>query len=440
MKKVKKLLILILLGLVSITACKKTKTAPAASTAPTITGFTVTLPATTTAGTTFYLTAPASSSKGAFTYVSGNAAILTIVGNKVTIVGPGTTTITATQAADGGFTEGSVKAQVTITTPVPQPKTTAVISIFSILACEYLDKTITIKDPVSNSNAPFTYESSNTAIATITGNTVTIKGAGVVVITAKQVANANFTAALSNTFLVIHKSAPTLSGFKIAGHNLGEGSFALTDPLSKSDGGFTYTTNSPNITISNKKVSMADLGVAYITVSQAETANFKSADATAFFTIKITKGTYYHGGYVFEVDASGQHGLITAVSDLANTYVWADGNHESQPTGATDAEDGLGNTSKIVTIYGSGVYAAKACVDLKVVFGLDTYTNWFLPSKNQLVRLAKAIQLTNYYLKYSNEYWSSTEASNQAGFNCYEWAQSGNYKSKSSYVRPISQF
>jgi hypothetical protein len=62
----------------------------------------------------FTLNTPVSSSTGAFTYTSSDPLVATISGNIVTIVGPGSTTITATQAADGTYSTGTVTATLTV--------------------------------------------------------------------------------------------------------------------------------------------------------------------------------------------------------------------------------------------------------------------------------------------------------------------------------------
>jgi surface protein len=56
----------------------------------------------------FILTAPVSNSGGEFTYISSNPLVATISGNTVTIIGIGSTIITATQAAFGEFGPGSI--------------------------------------------------------------------------------------------------------------------------------------------------------------------------------------------------------------------------------------------------------------------------------------------------------------------------------------------
>jgi hypothetical protein len=86
----------------------------------------------------FDLATPTSNSAGAFTYTSSNQAVATISGATVTIVGAGTTTITATQAANGTYNTGSITAQLVVAYPAPAVAATTptraaedVISVFS---------------------------------------------------------------------------------------------------------------------------------------------------------------------------------------------------------------------------------------------------------------------------------------------------------------------
>ena len=86
----------------------------------------------------FDLTAPTSNSTGAFSYTSSNTAVATISGSTVTIIGAGSSTIIATQAADNGYGVGTATAQLVVSYPpleVAAPTPTAeaedVISIYS---------------------------------------------------------------------------------------------------------------------------------------------------------------------------------------------------------------------------------------------------------------------------------------------------------------------
>jgi len=78
---------------------------------PTIGIFTV---PTKTVGETFSLSAPSSTSSGAFTYTSSNTSVATINGSTVTTVGPGSSTITASQAAYGNYITVSVTATLNV--------------------------------------------------------------------------------------------------------------------------------------------------------------------------------------------------------------------------------------------------------------------------------------------------------------------------------------
>ena len=69
----------------------------------------------------FALTAPQSNSTGAFTYSSSNPAVATVSGTTVTIVGAGSTTITATQAATDSYGSNSISATFTATFTVTVP-------------------------------------------------------------------------------------------------------------------------------------------------------------------------------------------------------------------------------------------------------------------------------------------------------------------------------
>jgi hypothetical protein len=64
----------------------------------------------------FTITPPSTDSTGAFTYFSSDSNVATINGSTVTIVGVGTTTITATQAADATHLTNSISADLTVNT------------------------------------------------------------------------------------------------------------------------------------------------------------------------------------------------------------------------------------------------------------------------------------------------------------------------------------
>lgn len=85
---------------------------------PTITNFSI--PTKTFGNTPFQITQPTSNSSGTFSYTSSNLSVATISGNIITIVGAGTSEITALQSATTDYTSGSTTAtfQVNQSTPI----------------------------------------------------------------------------------------------------------------------------------------------------------------------------------------------------------------------------------------------------------------------------------------------------------------------------------
>jgi len=131
-----------------------------------------------------------SSSNLPISYTSSNPNVATVFDNFVTIVGVGTTTITASQNGNAFYTAA---------TPVSQSLTiiqaTQTIT-FNALASKVLgDAPFILTATGGASGNAITYVSSNPAVATVSGNSITIVGVGNTNITASQLGNANFLAA-----------------------------------------------------------------------------------------------------------------------------------------------------------------------------------------------------------------------------------------------------
>ncbi len=71
-----------------------------------------------------------------------------------------------------------------------------------------VNTTYTITDPISTSTGAFTYTSSNTSVATISGNVITIVGAGTSTISAIEAADASYSAATFTTVLTVDYAGP----------------------------------------------------------------------------------------------------------------------------------------------------------------------------------------------------------------------------------------
>jgi hypothetical protein len=136
----------------------------------------------------FSLGATASSALSV-SYQSSNTSVATIAGNTVTIVGAGTTTITASQAGDSNYLAA---------TPVPQTltvnKASQAITFAALDGKTFGDAAFSL-NATSDAGLPVSYSSSNNSVATVSGNTVTIVGAGTVNLTASQAGDENHLAA-----------------------------------------------------------------------------------------------------------------------------------------------------------------------------------------------------------------------------------------------------
>lgn len=87
------------------------------ATLPTLSNFSI--PTKAVGDAPFAITPPTSNSPGAFTYESSNTSVATISGDMITVVGGGTSIITAKQAAAAPFGAGNITANFIVTVPPP---------------------------------------------------------------------------------------------------------------------------------------------------------------------------------------------------------------------------------------------------------------------------------------------------------------------------------
>jgi len=249
---------------------------------PVITNFSV--PAKTIGSEAFALVAPTSTSNGDFTYTSSDLSVATIEGNVVTIIGGGSSTITAVQASTTNFASGTINATLTVN------KITTVLTNFSVPEKIFGDETFSLVNPTSNSDGVFTYTSSNTAVATVDGNIITIVGGGNTTITAIQESTSSYTSAITGALLRVNPIKTVTSEFIIPPKIIGEDAFTLVPPTTNSDGAFTYTSSNPAVaTIDGDVVTIVGLGSTTIKAVQASTANYTTDAINAIFQVKLIR-------------------------------------------------------------------------------------------------------------------------------------------------------
>lgn len=137
-----------------------------------------------------------SNSLGNITYTSSNTNVATVNGATVTIVGVGSTTITATQAANGRFVDHVETAVLTVNRITPS-------ITFNDLTKSRIDANFTLS-ATSNSPGTISYTSGNTGLVSISGTTADIVGTyGTVLITANQAASGNYAAGSTTMTLTV---------------------------------------------------------------------------------------------------------------------------------------------------------------------------------------------------------------------------------------------
>lgn len=145
----------------------------------------------------FALTTPNSNSSGAWTYASDNAGVATVSGNTVTVTGVGYATITATQAASGNYASAATQTSLTVAAATP------VLGSFSVPTKTAGSGAFAVTAPSSDSSGTWSYTSSDTGVASVSGGNLTPISAGTTIITANQAASGNYAAASTSAALVV---------------------------------------------------------------------------------------------------------------------------------------------------------------------------------------------------------------------------------------------
>lgn len=129
----------------------------------------------------------------------------------------------------------------------------------------------------------------------------------------------------------------------------------------------------------------------------------------------LTSRTYFvgqpgpAGGIVFHTVEGGLHGMEAAPADLGVTRY---GCHETNVSGGdrTDTGTGQQNTAHIL----ASCFEYRIAARLAATYGLNDYTDWFLPSKDELYLMYLNIgqgntQIGNVGGFASDRYWSSSQ-------------------------------
>lgn len=165
-------------------------------------------------------------------------------------------------------------------------------------------------------------------------------------------------------------------------------------------------------------------------------------------------GDFAHGGIVFWVDETKQHGLVCAIEDQITATKWFAGTFGKTYARGNGLFAGKSNTTLIISTQvflgdDDSAYAARICNNLEVVANNILYGDWYLPSVFELKLISQNLATINNAAinnggnaLLNSFYWSSTEASsnNAKIVNVSSAQESSVFKSSQNPVRAIRAF
>jgi hypothetical protein len=157
-------------------------------------------------------------------------------------------------------------------------------------------------------------------------------------------------------------------------------------------------------------------------------------------TCGLSIGDTYAGGIIFFLDGSGCHGLVAKATDEPGFYQWSPSSFSTWAY-ASGIYGGAQNTKKSIAraaVNGSTCPAASVCDNLTS----GGYTDWYLPSKDELDMMYVNLHMQGLGGFASNYYWSSTEFDSSNAWLQYFSFGLQNFFSKNFvyYVRAVRAF
>jgi hypothetical protein len=176
-------------------------------------------------------------------------------------------------------------------------------------------------------------------------------------------------------------SSPTTAG-SITNDGTGTGVFTST-----------LTGLTPSTTYYVRAYATNNVGTAY-------------GNEVSFITSPLSIGMSYAGGIIFDLDSSGQHGLVFAPYNQGIGYRWGCV-ATAIPNTSIAVGTGATNTAYIIAGCSQRPIAASVCADLV----LNGYTDWYLPSIGELQLVYNRLGGFN-----GGWYWSSSQGNISRAF------------------------
>jgi hypothetical protein len=191
---------------------------------------------------TITLVPPISNSPGKISLQIENPLIAKVDGLVVTLLATGITQYTFTQAASGAFGAATRSANLYVLPGVPVVNPWANQSV-PLTAGQYV-----LVAPTSTSPGSWSYTSSNSAVATVIGNTLTLLDGGEVTVTATQAPTSTWKTATASAVITVTALTPTVSTIPDISLSINSVStLEIKDPVSNSTGTWSYSSSNSAI-------------------------------------------------------------------------------------------------------------------------------------------------------------------------------------------------
>jgi uncharacterized protein YjdB len=305
---------------------------------------------------------PADTTDTGLTWSSSDPAVATVSGGTVTAVGGGTATITATSTANNSI---SAVATVTVTVPL----TGISLSPNPLEVGTERTGALTVNyDPPDTTQRGISWSSSNPAVATVSGGTVTAVAVGTATITAASTVDRAKTAnATVNVIQTIPITALALDATTLDLTKGASGALApVFTPADTTDTGVTWTSSNTAVaTVSGGTVTAVGGGTAIITA--ASTAD-NSITVTATVTVTVPLTGISLSPNLLELGA-GATGALTVNYDPPDTtdtgVTWTSSNTAvATVSGGTVAAVGGGTAVITATSTADSAITATATVNV----------------------------------------------------------------------------
>jgi gliding motility-associated-like protein len=224
----------------------------------------------------FTLTASSPVADRAFTFTIEDGTIGSISGNVLSILKPGTTNITISQAANDLYSPVSKVISLTVNKATPTLD-------FPEITKTYGDSDFT-PTVTTNSSGNITFSVSDLSIASSLGSSLSIVGPGQTNVTVNIEETENYLSISGSTTMTVNKGTPTII-FNDITKEIDDPDFNI-NPTSDSSGLMSFSIADSSIaSISENTISILRRGTTTVTVNQSETSLFNSGSATMILTV-----------------------------------------------------------------------------------------------------------------------------------------------------------